>query len=163
MRKVLLAVAGTGLVLLMAAPVDPPQIKEGLWTIHSETTYTPAGKKSQTDYTLCRSHAFDDSMRASEKGMKGCTTVSENLQSGNYTSEIQCKLGATTVVSKGTTTYTGETTVHSETQVSYSPAMGGVTGSVIVTDSKYTSACPEGAEAGDRTNPDGTVIHLAKK
>ena len=163
MQKVLLAVAATGLVLLMAGPTDPPSVKEGLWSIHTETITNPTGKKTETSYTLCRSHAFDDSMRAAEKAMKGCNTVSESLQNGNYASEIQCKMGSTTVDSKGTTTYTGDTATHGETQVSYSPAMGGVTGSVIVTDSKYTGACPDGTVPGDRTNADGTVIHLAQK
>jgi hypothetical protein len=162
MRRVLLAVAGTGLVLLMAGPVDPPALKEGLWSVHMETTTNPAGKKSQASYTLCHNHAFDESTRAAEKAMKGCNTVSENFQNGTYSSEVQCKIGATTIDSKGITTYTDDTT-HGETQVSYSPAMGGVTGSVIVTDSKYQGACPAGTEPGDRTNADGTVIHLAKK
>jgi hypothetical protein len=163
MQKVILAIAATGLVLLTAGPTDPPLVKEGLWEVHTETTNNPSGKKSEGSYTLCRTHEFDQAMRANEKSMKGCNTVSENFQNGSYTSEIQCKIGATTIDSKGTTTFTGDTAIHSETRTSYSPAMGGTTDSTIVMDSKYTGACPDGVAAGDRTNTDGSVIHLAKK
>ena len=163
MQKVIMALAASGLVLLAAGPTDPPEVKEGLWTIHMETTNNPSGKKSEGNYTLCRSHEFDQASRATEKNMKGCNTLSESFQNGNYSSEIQCKMGATTIDSKGTTTFTGDTAIHSETHTSYSPALGGVTDSVIVMDSKYTGSCPEGVVAGDRTNQDGTVIHLAKR
>ncbi len=162
MQRVMLAFAVTGLGLLIAGPTDPPPVKEGLWSIHTETTNNPSGKKSEGSYTLCRDHAFDEQMRANEKSMKGCSTVMEHYQDGSYTSEIQCKMGATTIDSKGTTVFKGDTVLHSETHTSYSPAMGGVTDSTIVMDSKYDGSCPEGTQPGDRTNPDGTVIHLGK-
>jgi len=162
MQRIVLAFAVTGLAILIAGPTDPPPVKEGLWTIHTETTNNPSGKKSEASYTLCRTHAFDEQMRASEKSMKGCSVVSENLEGHNYSSEIQCKAGATTISSKGTTTFKGDTAIHMEQHTSYSPAMGGVTDSTIVIDSTYTGSCPDGVAPGDRTNPDGTVIHLAK-
>jgi hypothetical protein len=162
MYKIALAFVVIGLAILIAGPTDPPPVKEGLWSVHTETTNNPTGKKSEGSYTLCRDHAFDEQMRANEKSMKGCSTVSENLQDGAYTSEIQCKMGATTIDSKGTTTFKGDSAIHSETHTSYSPAMGGVTDSKIIMDSTYTGSCPEGVAPGDRTNPDGSVIHLGK-
>jgi hypothetical protein len=161
MQRVVLALGVTGFALLLAA-TDPPPVKEGLWSVHTETVNNPTGKKSEGSYTLCRDHAFDEQMRAAEKSMKGCSTVSENFQDGNYSSEIQCKMGATTIDSKGTTVFKGDTAIHSETHTSYSPAIGGVTESTTVMDSTYSGSCPEGTQPGDRTSPDGSVMHLGK-
>jgi len=163
MNKVLLALATVALTLPIASATDPPAVKEGLWSIHQEMTNSPGGKKTEGDYTLCRDHAFDQLVREREKSMKGCTIVNENLQDNKYSSEIRCTAGTITIESKGTTTYTGDSTVHSESHATYSPALGGVTDTAIVRDEKFVGSCPAGTEPGDRTNADGTVIHMGKK
>jgi hypothetical protein len=101
-------------------------------------------------------------VRAREKGLKGCTTVSESFQDHKYTSEIHCTAGKTAIESKGTTTFQGDTALHSETHATYTPALGGVSETTIVRDEKYVGSCPVGTAPGDRTNPDGTVISLGK-
>ena len=160
MQKLMLAVATTAL-LSIASATDPPEVKEGLWSVQTATTSSPSGKKTEGSYTICRDHAYDQYVRTNEKNMKGCTTVSESFQDGVYSSEIRCKIGAGTVSSKGTTTYKGDT-VHSESHVTYEPPLGGVHESTIVIDQKFSGKCPDGTEPGDRTNPDGSVIHLGK-
>jgi hypothetical protein len=161
MQKLMLAVATTAL-LSIASATDPPEVKEGLWSVQTATTSSPSGKKTEGSYTICRDHAYDQYVRTNEKNMKRCTTVSENFQDGVYTSEIRCKIGSGNVASKGTTTYKDDTSVHSESHVTYDPPLGGVSESTIVIDQKFSGKCPEGTVPGDRTNPDGTVIHLGK-
>lgn len=163
MQKVVLAFVTVALVLPSAHATDPPEVKEGLWTVHSELTNNPGGKKIESNYTICRDHEFDQIARDREKGMKGCTTVGETLQDGKYTSEIHCSVKKTTIDSKGITTYTGDSAFHSETHVAYTPALGGVSESIIVVDQKYAGSCPAGTQPGDRTNEDGTVLHLGKQ
>jgi hypothetical protein len=161
MQRVMSAFVATGFAFLIAASTDPPPMREGLWSVHTETTNNPIGKKSEGSYTLCRDHTFDSQMREQEKGQKGCT-VAEHIEDGGYSSEIHCKMGSRTMVSKDTTTFKGDTEVHEETHTWYSPAIGGVTDSLTVMDSKYDGSCPEGVMPGDRTDPGGSVVHLGK-
>ncbi len=163
MKKTMLALAITGLVLPIASATDPPDVKEGLWSVHTEITNNPGGKKTESTYTLCRSHAFDQLQRSREKSMKGCSMLSESLTDNKYTSEFRCAAGATTIESKGSTTYQGNSASHADAHVTYTPALGGVTESLIVTDQKFVGSCPDGTQPGDRTNPDGTVIHMGGK
>ena len=165
MNKVMLSVVPMAIaaaMVLIAGATDPPELKEGLWSFNTQVIKSPGDKKSEDTYTLCRDHAYDQTVHAREKNLKGCTTVSENLQDGKYTSEIHCTAGKFAIESKGTTTFKGDTASHSETHVTYAPALGGVTDTTIVIDQKYVGSCPAGSQPGDRTNPDGTVINLGK-
>jgi hypothetical protein len=162
-RKFTLALEMAALVLPIARATDPPDVKEGLWSIHTQTTDNPGAKKSEGTYTLCRDHAFDLSVRARAKTIKGCTTVSESFQGGKYSVEMHCTIGGSVSESKGTTTFQGDAAVHSESHATYTPALYGISESTTVMDQKYVGSCPAGTHPGDRTNSDGTVIHLGKK
>ncbi|MGB7761006.1 MAG: DUF3617 family protein [Bryobacteraceae bacterium] len=154
------AVAALGLPLAHAA--DPPEMKEGLWSVHSQSIDSPGDKKSEGTYTLCRNHAFDQSVRAKAKDMKGCTKVSESFVGGKYSSESHCVLAGTVIDSKGTTTFQGDTSTHSESHATYTPPLHGISGMTMIMDQKYVGSCPAGVQPGDRTNADGTVLHLGK-
>jgi hypothetical protein len=163
MNKVMQALAVAAIALPIAGATDPPALKEGLWSVQGQSINNPGDKKSEATYTLCRDHAYDQSVRDREKNLKGCTTVSESFQDGKYSSEIRCTAGKIAIESKGITTFQGDTSVHSESHVTYAPPLGGTSESTIVRDEKYVGACPAGSQPGDRTNPDGTVINLGKQ
>ena len=57
--KKILASAAAALVLPIANAANPPEMKEGLWTIHTQSIDNPGNKKSEGTYSLCRSHAYD--------------------------------------------------------------------------------------------------------
>jgi hypothetical protein len=162
-KKFSLALTMAALWLPIARATDPPDMKEGLWSIHTQTTDNPGAKKSEGTYTLCRDHAYDLAVRARAKTVKGCTTVSESLQPGKYSVEAHCTVAGTVTETKGTTTFQGDTATHSETHATYTPAFYGVSDSMMVMDQKYVGSCPAGTHPGDRINSDGTVIHLGKK
>jgi hypothetical protein len=163
MKKATLALTISALALPIANATDPPDVKEGLWSVHTEITNNPGGKKVESTYTLCRTHAFDQLVRDREKAMKGCSTVGENLQDRTYSSEVRCATRSTTIESKGSTIFEGDSSSHGDTRVTYTPALGGVSESTIITDQKFVGSCPDGTQPGDRINPDGTVIHLGAK
>ena len=94
--------------------------------------------------------------------MKGCTVSSENIEGNKYSMEMHCTVGATVINSKGATTFDGDTSSHSETHATYAPAMAGISEMTMIQDQKYMGSCPAGVQPGDRTNADGTVIHLGK-
>ncbi len=161
MKKMLVS-AAVVLVSSIANAANPPDVREGLWSIHSQTISNPGNKKSEGTYTLCRSHAYDQSVQALANNLKGCTKVSESVQGGTHSSEIHCVFAGTVVESKGATTFQGDTSTHSETHATYTPAMGGVSEMTMIMDQKYVGSCPSGTQPGDKTNADGTVIHLGK-
>jgi hypothetical protein len=161
-KKILLS-ATTALVLPIATAMDLPSVKEGLWSVHTQSTDNPGNKTTEGSYTLCRNHAFDQSVQARAKSMKGCTMVNESLQTGKYSSEMKCLVAGTVIESKGTTTFQNDSSFHSETHATYTPAMQGLSETTMIMDQKYLGSCPAGVQPGDRTNADGTVLHLGKQ
>jgi len=75
-------VFSAALLLASAAvnAVDPPVMKEGLWSIRNQSVNNPGDKRADHTSTVCRSHAYDQHALQEEKSMKGCKTISESLQ-----------------------------------------------------------------------------------
>jgi hypothetical protein len=145
-----------------AYAVDPPDMKEGLWSIHSQSIDNPGNKTSSAAYTLCRSHAYDQSVRVAAKAVKGCTTVSESFLAGKYSNATRCVVANTVIEGKGTTTMQGDSSFHTESHSTYTPPLYGVSETTMIMDQKYVGSCPAGVQPGDRTSADGKVIHLGK-
>jgi len=163
MKKKLASAIGILLLTVgIAKAGNPPEQKEGLWSIHKLTTDNPGNKKTESTSTICRSHAYDEHVRSLAKSRKGCTTVSESFEGGKYSVEMNCEAAGTKVHTKGTTTYQGDTSTHSETQATYTPAMAGISETTAIMDQKYVGSCPAGTAPGDMTSSDGTVNHLWK-
>jgi hypothetical protein len=149
------------LAIGIANAVDPPQVKEGLWSIQRHTVDNPGNKKTDSTSTLCRNHAYDQHAQSLAKDLKGCL-VTESFQGGKYSSKSHCVIGGTVLQSVGTVTYQGDTAAHSESHATYTPAMGGINETTMIVDQKYLGNCPAGVQPGDLTNADGTVAHLWK-
>ena len=158
----------TGVALLVFAgfsfAADEPPMKEGLWSVHTETTSQPGDKKVVGNRSLCRSHAYDDDVRARAKALAAnCKTIVDKYEGGKYESETECVMAGTTAHGKTTVTRTGEDAARTETQTTYSPALGGMTATIIVMDQKYVGACPAGVDPGDSIAADGTVMKARKR
>jgi|HubBroStandDraft_6_1064221.scaffolds.fasta_scaffold00030_56 hypothetical protein len=161
MKKILVAAVALPLLAIgIAYAVDPPEQKEGLWSIHRQSIDNPGNKKTESSQTICRNHAYDAYARSLAKTVKGCTTLNESFQGGKYSIESHCVITGTVMESKGTVTYQGDISAHSETHVTYSPAMDGVSETTMTMDQKYIGSCPPGAQPGDLTQPNGRVTHL---
>jgi Protein of unknown function (DUF3617) len=66
--------------------------------------------------------------------MKGCTKVSESIQGGKVSSEMRCAVAGTVIDSKGTSTVQGDTSFHSETRSTYTPAFAGMSEMTMIMD-----------------------------
>jgi hypothetical protein len=163
MHKTARALSAATLAALtwVAFGAEPPQLKEGLWSIHSHDVESPAHKTTDFTSTLCRSHASDRQAHENASNMTDCATVRESLHGNEYTIESRCKLRGSIVESKSTTHFSGNAT-HTEVHVTYTPALNGVTESTLVQDQKYLGKCPAGAESGDLMLPNGSVQHLGR-
>jgi hypothetical protein len=159
--KTFLPVAAAFLLAIgSASAVDPPEVKEGLWSIHKQTVDNPGNKKTDSTSTICRNHAYDHYVQSMAKAVKGCTTVSQNFQGGKYSTVTHCVAAGTVIESQGTTSFQSDTSIHSETHATYTPAMGGVSDTTMIVDQRFLGNCPAGARPGDLTNADGRTTHL---
>jgi hypothetical protein len=157
--KIVSCIASALFIVIVALyAADPPALKEGLWTIHTQTVDQPGDKKTEGTRSICRNHAYDDRVRALAKS-QNCKTISENASGAAATSETECSAGGSVIRSKGTTTFTGDTATHSETHSSYTPAFNGVSETTMIMDQRYVGSCPAGMEPGDMMTSDGRVVH----
>jgi hypothetical protein len=62
-------------------------------------------------------------------------------------------MSGTVIEAKQTFTYQGNTSFHSETHMTYTPALNGRTDQTIVLDEKYVGSCPVGMKPGDESTP----------
>jgi hypothetical protein len=160
MKKILLSATALCLSAGFANAVNPPQQKEGLWTIHRQSTDNPGNKKSESSATICRNHAYDEHAQTLAKNVKGCTTLNENFQGGKLSVAMRCVEAGTVLESKGIVVYQGDTTAHSENHTTYAPPLSGVSETTVIMDQKYVGSCPAGAQPGDLTTADGKLVHL---
>ncbi len=157
--RLVAVIAALLLVIGIASAIDKPEMKEGLWSMHRQTIDNPGNKKTESDSTICRNHAYDKHVESQEMP-KGCTTINESLQSGKYVLETRCTIAGTVIESKGTTTFNSDTAAHSESHATYTPAMRSVSETTMIMDSKYVGSCPAGVQPGDMTDANGEVVHL---
>lgn len=149
-----LTVATLGLSAFADLP-DMPPIKEGLWKIHNVDTYADQPTQDHT-YFLCRSHAYDDSVREKMKQMKDKCVTSGNTTIGNTrTFTTTCDIGGYHTVSKATLTGS-DNSYHSETE-STMTVSGKTSTSKTVMDQTYAGPCPADMSPGDRKLADGTI------
>jgi hypothetical protein len=94
--------------------------------------------------------------------VKGCTKADESVQGGKISSEMHCVVAGTAIDSKGMESFGGDTSTHSETHTTYSPALGGLSESTTIIDRKYIGSCPAGAQPADQIDADGTITHLGR-
>jgi hypothetical protein len=156
------AAAALLLPIMIARAADPPDIQEGLWEIHSQSIENPGNKKTEFTHKLCRDHAYDKAAIDLAKNMKDCTTHITNEGVNKFSADSRCTVAGTAIVSKGTATYQGTTSAHSETHTTYTPALYGKTDEMMIQDQKYVGSCPAGMKPGDQIGADGTVQHRDK-
>jgi hypothetical protein len=163
MNKMVIGVIVILCLVGFAAAIDLPPMREGLWSIHTQTSDNPGNVKHDFTQKICRNHAYDDAARAKAKNMPGCKVLNENLSAHTYTIEMECNIAGSVIHSKGVTTSTGEDAVRSETHTTYAPAMRGVSDTTMIMEQKYEGSCPAGIEPGDIIRPDGTILHTGKQ
>ena len=159
MRKTRVFVLGFLFLVGLALAIEPPQMKEGLWSVRTQMTDDPGNVKRDFTQKLCRSQAYDQHALDLAKNLKGCKVVSENFTGGTYTAESECNVQGAVIKSKATTTYQGDTAFRSESHATYTPAFHGVSETTVMVDQKYLGACPAGVQPGDRIAADGSITH----
>lgn len=163
MKRFLICMVAILSLIGFASAIDMPPMREGFWSIRTQTISNPGNVKTDFTQKICRNHAYDDSVRAKARNRPGCKVLNENLSGHTYTVEMECNIGGSVVHTKGVTTGTEGEASHSETHTTYSPALNGVSDTMMIMDQKYLGSCPSGTEPGDIIRADGTVLHTGKR
>jgi hypothetical protein len=156
------AVAALTLLLTAAAYADfpdMPPMKEGLWKIHMVDN-TTGQKPTDTTYSLCRDHAWDQQARQlSQKVLSSCTTSSDVKSGDTRTMVTSCKVAGTTITTKSILTSRGDTYFHNESFSTFTPPLYGQSQDSMIQEQTFVGACPAGMKPGDHQLPDGTIQH----
>jgi hypothetical protein len=163
MKQMLLCVSATVLLSFGSArAADPPDVKEGLWSSQTQTLDNPGNKRGGGIVTICRSHAYDQYVKDMAAKMPGCKKLSESVRGHIHTRALRCTVGNTVIDTRETTTFQGDSAVHSETHVTYTPPLYGVSESTMIMDQKYLGSCPADLQPGDMKSIDGKIVNTWK-
>jgi len=159
MRRTLLAAT---CLVGFALCADPPAIREGLWSIHTVSVDNPGDKRIEGTRSLCRNHAYDVRIReqAQNRQKQSCKSFTGTISGNRFTQSSECTIQGSVVASKGVTTFSGDTSTHTETHTTFTPALYGIAESAMTIDQKYLGACPAGMAPGDYMSSDGKVTHV---
>jgi hypothetical protein len=163
MKKVFVCVSAAVLLsFAFAHAADLPDVKEGLWSSQTQTIDNPGNKRGGGLVTICRSHAYDQYVKGMAAKMPGCKKLSESVIGHIHTSALRCTVGNTVIDTRETTTFQGDTAVHSETHVTYTPPLYGVSASTMIMDQKYLGSCPADLQPGDMKGAEGKIVNTWK-
>ncbi len=162
MKKRMLIPAVAALLFSVGRPAhadDPPPVREGLWSSHTEATASPGNKRTEKRETVCRNHAYDQYARAQVKRSLACSLSNESLNGATFTTDMRCRIEGSTADFKVTAIYDGDTAVHSVASVTYSPSVGGMSSQTFTVVQNYIGSCPAGMRPGDTKDADGRIIN----
>jgi len=142
-----------------AQALDTPPMREGLWKVHSVDT-VPGTPPDVYNFSLCRDHVYDKSAEDAVAKMKECTISPATISGNKRTYTSTCKIPNVTTIS-GTVTviWSGDTSFHSVTHTTYTPAFMGKSEQTSIMDESYVGACPAGMKVGDHLDADGKIEH----
>jgi hypothetical protein len=139
------------------APPLPP-LKEGLWESHTQQIIKK--NKTQSVLELCRTHEYDESIKASMKlagenlrKLKQCTETVTRHSANSFSSEMRCVKDGS--VTKVTMTFEGDTSYRMEMRVKE-----GKSDTETIVDDRYVGSCPADMKPGDAVTADGKKINL---
>jgi len=146
--------------MVAARAADPPVplLKEGLWESHTQSVI--GKEKFVSVMKLCRTHAFDKSVRDTSKA------AGENLRkrdlcgeavisptAGGYTSVTRCEKDKS--VTTQTMTFQADTAYRLEQH----RKIGG-DDTVTIIEDHYVGSCPADMKPGDMLTPDGKKMNF---
>jgi Protein of unknown function (DUF3617) len=155
--------AAAALLLVSAAlahadELQLPPLKEGLWESH--TQQNTKTNKTESSLKLCRTHDYDQAIRASMKlagentrKLNQCTETVKHKSANSYASEMRCAKDGS--VTKVTMTFQSDTAYHMDMRVK-----SGKLETVTTIDDRYVGICPPDMKPGDAVTGDGRKMNL---
>jgi hypothetical protein len=162
MTNRILAAAAMLLASATIARADEPQLpplKEGLWESH--TQQKTKTNKIESVLKLCRTHEYDQIVRASVKlagentrKLNQCSETVKRKSANSYSSEMRCVIDGS--VTKVTMTFQGDTSYRMDMHLK-----NGKSETEMIIDDRYVGSCPSDMKPGDAVTGEGRKMNLA--
>jgi hypothetical protein len=155
-KKIVVAIAAV--FIAGAAPAQSfPKLKAGLWETKTQSDHAK-GQPMPTTLMCIDDTVIEPIMKLGQGIAQGFCSKNEMSVAGNKVfGSSECKLGNSTVRSKSTTTFNGDTSYRTESKSTYEPPLRGVKDSTLVAEAKYIGPCKTGMKPGDISVGGATV------
>lgn len=139
-----LLIAVLGLACTSAFAAEVPQPKPGLWEQHVQLSSDgKGGDRSATARTCMQASAMAESRQVNaDYNRKNCSRNDTREEGGQWTVDLVCKVGASTMSGHDVIRFNGENAYHTESTVAYDPPYSGQSRKHMIVDAKWVGACP---------------------
>ncbi len=136
-----------------------PKMKAGLWELKTVGASGLPGAAGGEPTLMCLDDTVQADMLKMGQGMMAslCSKNDINVSGSQITSEVECKLGTSTMRSKSVTTFNGDTSYRAESTGSYDPPFFGIKDVKTVSDAKHLGPCKSGMKPGDMITGGRTI------
>jgi hypothetical protein len=153
-------------VLLGAADIPKlprmPSMKEGVWLIHNQTIQHPSGEKADGAGKVCQKADWNNGpMKVKTPKGKCKYAIEAGATKQKY--EMACDVSGVVIKVTETRELIDENNGRTVVDVTYDPPADGLTGTTIISEGTYVSACPAGVKPGSEMMPDGTFAQKSGK
>jgi hypothetical protein len=158
LRAVALCALGA-LVVLPATAQDAPKLRAGQWEVVRKSER--AGDKGMR-MTMCMDAAMQREMWTMGMGaVRGmCSKSDIRFSGGRGNVDLVCNMGGSTMRSKASITFTGDTAYRTDIDTTYDPPSNGMAHARTLVESRWLGACKAGQQPGDMVLPNGTTINM---
>lgn len=134
---------------LGASAADLPKLRAGLWEL--TTTSSRGQDPAPLPMKSCVDDATQQEMMNFGQGVQRqmCTRNDIRNEGGKIVAESECKLGTTRMSSRSVTTFSGNSSYHTEVRVAYDPPLAGQKEATLTMDGRHLGACPADMKPGD--------------
>lgn len=153
----LLFVSAFSVSAAFAASADMPKRKPGLWEIKVST-----GAKAGHTMQQCIDEKTDDMINSSMGGptKPDCSKIEMRRDGDKWVSEAVCKMGGSTMTTKGVFTGKYDSAYRGDLKTTYDPPMHGMRESATTIEAKWLGACKTGQKPGDISMPGMPNINI---
>jgi hypothetical protein len=153
--------------LLMGAANIPkmprmPTMKEGVWLIRNQTIQHPSEEKAEGTGKICQKADWNNGpMKVKTPKGKCKYTVESGATKQKY--QMVCEVSGVVIKVTETREYIDEGNERAIVDINYDPPADGTTGTTIISEGTYVSACPTGVKPGSEMTNDGTLAQKSGK
>lgn len=152
------------LAALLAAPAlaasDFPTLKSGQWEMTTTSSNAPANPRKTV---VCLDASTQKSLLDMSQGLQKemCKKMDMRRDGTRYVTESECRIGESTIRSRGVMTMISDTAYRTEATATFDPPLAkDIRESKTVVDGKFVGACRDGLQPGDMLLPNGQKISL---
>jgi Flp pilus assembly protein TadG len=139
-----------------------PSMKEGVWLIRNQTVQHPSEEKAEGAGEVCQKADWNNGPIKVQTPKGKCKyAVESGATSQKY--EVACEVSGVQIKVTETRELVDENNGRTVVDITSDPPTNGATGTTLVSEATYVSACPADVKPGSQMMPDGTFAQKSGK